>query len=155
MLIIKRFINFLKTLPRDRLLVYISLFLILIFSLYLLFNLFIWLRIQAFIISHDILINSKYALELSIIKKEKIVLNFFYSPERKTILYYWIYGDKTKKAYLFPQLLPSGVKGISPTNTYTFYFENGDLYPEGEIKIFTFLGARRIKFFKNGRVSFE
>lgn len=146
---------FVKNLQKDRLLIYAILLIILVFSLYLLFDLFIWLRIQAFIISHEIIINGRYALELSLTKKEKIAYNFYYSTERKSILYYWIYGVKTGKAYLLPQLLPSGIKGVSPTNTYTFYFENGNIYPEGKIKIYTFLGYRVIKFLKNGIITFE
>lgn len=152
---INRLKFFIKNLSKDRLLIYIILLIIFIVSLYLLFDIFIWLRIQAFIISHDIVISSKYALELSITKNERIVYNFSYSPNKQTILYYWIYGDKTKKAYLLPQLLPSGVKAVSPTNTYTFFFENGNIYPEGSIKVFTFLGSRTIRFYKNGKVIFE
>lgn len=149
---IKSLINFL---PKDKLLMYAILLIIFIFSLYLLFDIFIWLRVQAFIISHEIIINGRYALELSLTKNEKIAYNFYYSPERKTILYYWVYGVKTGKAYLLPQLLPSGIRGISTTNTYTFYFENGNIYPEGKIKIYTFLGFRVIKFLKNGTITFE
>ncbi|MCS7202051.1 MAG: hypothetical protein NZ841_04680 [Dictyoglomus sp.] len=152
---IKNLKNFIKGFSKDRLVIYSILLIVLIVSLYLFFDILIWLRIQAFIISQDIIINSKYALELSIIKNEKIVYNFFYSPKTKSILYYWIYGENTKKAYLLPQLLPSGIKAESPTKTYTFYFENGKIYPEGEIIISTYLSKRTVKFYKNGKVKFD
>ncbi len=121
----------------------------------MLFNILVWLRIQSFIISHDIIINAKYALELSIIKNEKIVYNFFYSPKTNSIQFYWIYGENSKKAYLHPHLIPSGIKCESPTKTHTFYFENGNIYPEGEIILSTYLSKRTIRFFKNGKVGFK
>lgn len=104
----------------------------------MLFHIFYWLRVNTFILSHEVIINSKYALELSITKGERIIYSFEYSPKLNTILFYWIYGEKSKKVYLQPQLLPSEIKGISPTNTYTFYFDNGNLYPEGEILFSTY-----------------
>ncbi|PMQ02541.1 MAG: hypothetical protein CBR30_01030 [Dictyoglomus sp. NZ13-RE01] len=139
----------------DRVIIYIILISILTLLLYMLIHIFILLRAQAFIISHDIIINARYALELSILKQEKIVYSFEYSPKYKSALYYWIYGENSKKSYLLPQLVPSGIKITSPTNTYTFYFENGNLYPEGEITVSTYLGKRIIKFNRNGKVGFE
>jgi hypothetical protein len=144
--------NFLSKI--DRIIIYTFLTSILLILLYMLFNIFFLLRVQSFIISHDIIINARYALELSITKNEKIVYNFYYSPKTKSIQFYWIYGEKSKKTYLLPHLIPSGIKGISPTGTYTFYFENGNIYPEGEITLSTYFFKRTVKFFKNGKVSF-
>ncbi|MGC8930777.1 MAG: hypothetical protein ACP5K6_04465 [Dictyoglomus sp.] len=127
---------------------------VLLFSLSMLFHIFYWLRVNTFILSHEVIINSKYALELSITKGERIIYSFEYSPKLNTILFYWIYGEKSKKVYLQPQLLPSEIKGISPTNTYTFYFDNGNLYPEGEILFSTYFYKKGVKFYKNGRVVF-
>jgi hypothetical protein len=147
-----KIIDILKKIERP--LIYTFLISILIILLYMLFNIFIWLRIQTFIISHEIIINARYALQISIIKNEKIVYNFYYSPKTKSIQFYWMYGEKTKKTYLLPHLFPSGIKCESPTKTYTFYFENGNIYPEGEILLSTYFYKRSIKFYKNGKVSF-
>ncbi len=134
--------------------IYILLFTILLFSIYMLLHIFYWLRIHTFILSHEVIINSKYALELSIVKGERIVYSFEYSPKLNTIFFYQIYGEKTKRLYLQPQLLPSGIKGISPSNTYTFYFDNGNIYPEGELVFYTYFYRKKIKFYKNGNVAF-
>ncbi|MGC8813256.1 hypothetical protein [Dictyoglomus sp.] len=134
--------------------IYVILISVLLFSLSMLFHIFYWLRVNTFILSHEVIINSKYALELSITKGERIIYSFEYSPKLNTILFYWIYGEKSKKVYLQPQLLPSEIKGISPTNTYTFYFDNGNLYPEGEILFSTYFYKKGVKFYKNGRVVF-
>ncbi len=120
----------------------------------MLLHIFYWLRVYTFILSHEVIINSRYASELSIVKGERIIYYFEYSPKLNTILFYQIYGEKTKKVYVPPQLLPSGIKGISPTNTYTFYFENGNIYPEGEIIFSTYFYKKGVKFYKNGKVVF-
>lgn len=147
-----KIIDILKKIERP--LLYTFLISVLLILLYMLFNIFVWLRVQAYIISHEIIINANYALQLSVLKNEKIVYNFYYSPKTNSIQFYWMYGEKTKKTYLSPHLIPSGIKADSPTGTYTFYFENGNIYPEGEISLSTFLSKRIIRFFKNGKVSF-
>lgn len=118
------------------------------------FNIFFWLGVQAFIISHEIVINANYALQLSVLKNEKVVFDFYYSSKTNSIQFYWMYGEKTKKIYLSPHLIPSGIRAYSPKGTYTFYFENGNIYPEGEISLSAFFTKRVIKFYKNGKVSF-
>jgi len=138
----------------ERPLMYTLLISILLILLYMIFNLLFWMNTQAFIISNEIIINAKYAMELSVIKNERIVYNFSYSPKTKSIQFYWVYGENSKKTYLLPQLIPSGIRCTSPTNTYTFYFENGKIYPEGEILLSTHFSKRIVKFLKNGEVSF-
>lgn len=137
-----------------RAVIYFLLLSIFFISLYMLIHIFYWLRVHTFILSHEVIINSRYALELSVVKKERIIYSFEYSPKLNTILFYQIYGEQTKKAYVPPQLLPSGIKALSPTNTYIFYFENGSIYPEGEIVFSTYFYQKRIRFFKNGKVIF-
>ncbi|MGB9857610.1 MAG: hypothetical protein ACPLKX_05640 [Dictyoglomaceae bacterium] len=145
-----KILDFLKKVERPA--IYTFFISILIILLYMLFNIFFWLRIQSFIISHEIIINARYALELSITKNERIVYNFHYSTKTKSIQFYWVYGEKSKKTYLLPHLIPSGIKCESPTRTYTFYFENGNIYPEGEIILSTYLSKRAIKFYRNGNI---